>query len=220
MIASNEPSDQTRLSLESQTIAPSQIIIANKSFQDKNVGLRVAKAINAVMESVDPTKFDWFLRVDGDVILPPKWIEISINSGADVIGRGGYSLLVRMRAFKAVNYRFPIFEKEDSMLILKLQSLGFESIPYLVKPKFLREPGRGTDKELTTFFKSGIWTWKMGYEPIHAVYNSLNAARVRRNPRYLLGVFGYAFAALTWSKKWDPLVAKYVFRKQLRALVS
>ena len=195
-----------------------RIVVADKTFHDKNVGLRVAKAINAALESEDLSGFDWFLRVDGDVILSPDWIERSVASDADVIGRGGYSLLVRMKAFAAIGYRFPVFEKEDSMLVLKLQSLGFKAIPYVVKPKFLREPGRGTDRSLQTFFRNGVWSWQMGYEPVHLVYQYASAVWIRRNPRYLLGMFGYVYGALAGKKKWDEDVARFVRSHQLRYL--
>lgn len=218
IIASHESTEQTRLSLESQSIPPVQIAVADEVFHDRNVGIRVARAINSVLEWLDVSEFDWFLRVDGDILLPHDWIEKSVASGADVIGRGGYALLVRMSAFSAVGYRFPVVENEDTMLVLKLQSLGFKAIPYVVKPKFLREPRRGTDRSLLTFFHGGTWAWKSGYEPIHAVYNFISATKIRRNPRYLLGIFGYFFSAFSRVEKWDEGVTRFVRHEQLRRL--
>jgi hypothetical protein len=218
VIASNEPSDATRRSLESQTVPPAQIVVADRTFSDRYVGIRVAKAINSALDSLDLARFDWFLNVDGDVVLPPDWIERSAASGADVVGRGGYALLVRMSAFVAVGSRFPVVEAEDSLLMMKLQSLGFKAVPYVVKPKFTRELGRGVDQSLFMFFRKGISKWKLGYEPAHAVYTSLISAKRMRNLRYLLGVFGYFFAAAARAEHWDSNVAEFVFHKQIMSL--
>lgn len=221
IIASNEPSGPTRQSLESQTIAPARIVVADRTFNDRIVGVRIAKAINTAIDNLDLAEFDWFLRVDGDMILPPEWVEKSLASGADVVGRGGYALLIRMSAFVALGSHWPIIAPEDSFIILKLQSLGFKTVPYVVRPRFLREPSRGTsaNRSSSILLKYGVWKWKLGYESIHAVYDFVFATNLRRNPRYLLGIFRYFFAALSRTKKWDEGVARFVWREQTRRLL-
>ncbi|MGD0395505.1 MAG: glycosyltransferase family A protein [Nitrososphaerales archaeon] len=214
IIASYEPAQRTRLSLESQSLPPARIVVADKIFHDRHVGIRVSKAINTALDGLDMTEFDWLLRVDGDTLLPPDWIEKASALGADVVGTGGV-LLVRMSAFKAVGYRFPVLEAEDSMLILKLMSLGFKRVPY-TEPISLRGMMRGTDSSMLTFFRNGIWRWKMGYEPIHAVYISVAASAHHRNLRFLFQIFGYFFAMLSRPKKWDIDLARFVFDRQLR----
>jgi len=214
IIASYEPAQRTRLSLESQSLPPAKIVVADRIFHDRHVGIRVSKALNTALDGLDLTEFDWFLRVDGDVLLPPDWIEKAVALGADVIGTGGV-LLVRMSAFKAVGYRFPVLEAEDSMLILKLMSLGFKRVPF-TEPMSLRGMMRGTDSSMLTFFRNGIWRWKMGYEPIHAIYISVVAAAHYRNLRFLFQIFGYFFALLSRPRKWDKDLARFVFDQQVR----
>ena len=152
--------------------------------------------------------------MDADVVLPPDWIEKATTLGADVVGRGGYALLVRMSAFKAVGYRFPVLEAEDSMLILKLMSLGFKRVTY-TEPVFLRGMMRGTDSTMLTFFRNGIWRWKMGYEPVHAVYIPVVAAAHEGNLRFLFQIIGYFFALLSRPRRWDEDLARFVFNRQV-----
>lgn len=218
ILVSEGPAPETLQSLQNQTVRIDRVVLADRTFPDRRAGIRVAKAINCELDRLDLAEFDWLLRVDGDTILPPDWLERSMASGADVVGRGGYALLVKMSAFMAAGARFPVVEPEDALLNLKIQSLGFKAVPYVVKPEFLREPGRGTERSLFTFLQRGVWTWRLGYEPVHAVYNFIFAVRLRRNPRYLLGIFGYFFAAASRAEKWDEDVARFVFHKQVMSL--
>lgn len=216
VIVSNEPSvSQTRHSLESQTIPPSRIVVADRTFRDRFVGVRVAKAINMALADVDLSCFDWFLRVDGDRILPPDWIEKSLSEGVDIVGMGGETLLIRTSAFMAVGARFPVVTEEDTALILKLLSLGFKRTS---GPGSTSLRVSGKHYPLFQFIEKGVWDWKLGYEPIHAAYNYMEQARVRRNLLFLLGIFGYLFAFLSQKEKWDTDVAQFVFHGQVTRL--
>jgi hypothetical protein len=219
VVASHEPSGPTYASLLQQTVVPSRIIVADKIFPGERAGVRVRKAINFALEGVDLQSFDWFLRVDGDVVLPADWIQRSVATGADVIGRGGYALLIRMGAFLAIGGRWPAVLKEDSFMVLKLASMGYRISPYVVSPVFLRAPGRGTDRlRINSFISDGYWNWKLGYEPVHAVYNSVSGAIRRKNPKFLLAIVGYFFAASIRMEKVDDDLARFVFRTQVRSL--
>lgn len=221
LIASNEPSERIRRNLETQTLPPTKILLADRTFKDKFVGTRVTRALNEAISSVDLGAFDWIMRVDCDVILPDRWIERSVGSGADVVGRAGYAMLIRMSAFRRLDSgRFPFITKEDSFIVLKLQSLGYRAVPHVVPIGFVREPARGSETSVYHGFFSGVFAYKLGYEPLHAVGGFISAAKKRRNLLFLISAYGYMASVLARPRKWDEDEASWVFRHQVKQLAK
>lgn len=205
-------------SLRRQTLPPSEILSATGKFPGEQVGHRVSQAINLALKDVDLDRYDYLLRVDSDTVLPPTWIERSVATGADVVGRAGYALLVKMDAFLRVGGRYPVFHPEDSLLILRLRSLGFRCVDYPVQPVLLRKPGRGTDMRLGNYIRSGMQFRRLGYEPVHVLVSAIASSAARGNPRYLLSPAGYFFALLFRAAPFDPRLARFVFRLQVDGL--
>ena len=58
IIASYEPAQLTHLSLESQSLPSTKIVVADEIFHDRHVGMRVSKALNAALENLDLAEFD------------------------------------------------------------------------------------------------------------------------------------------------------------------
>lgn len=213
-----EDCSRTILSLRRQTLPPSKILRAAGRFPGPYVGHRVSQAINSALEGVNLGEYDYLLRVDSDTVLPSNWVERSVGTGADAVGRGGYAFLVKMRAFLLVGGRYPVFHPEDSMITLRLASLGFRCIDYPVQPILLRKPGRGTDMRIGNYVRSGIYLWSLGYEPIHVIAGAVASAAARGNVRYMLGPIGYFFALFSRVPPFDPALSRFVFRYQIEGL--
>jgi len=218
ILASYEPAQRTYDSLARQTVSPSRIVIADKRIPHRSIGVRVSRAINASLRGVDLSSFDWLLRVDGDTVLQPAWMERSLEAGADIVGYAGYALLIRMKAFLAAGGAFPEIEKEDSLLIFKMRSLGFTQSPYVVRPVLLRDPGKGTDQSWYSYVEGGFNMWKCGNEPLHFLHSCVSGAVIRTNPKFLLAVFGYFLSAARGTPTWDPKVTRWVRAYQFSSL--
>ena len=61
--------------------------------------------------------FTHVLRVDGDVILPKRFIEAALNLNVDLVGRAGYAQMITTKAFKELfDNMYPVSFAEDSVL--------------------------------------------------------------------------------------------------------
>ncbi|MCQ5363292.1 MAG: glycosyltransferase family 2 protein [Candidatus Methanomethylicia archaeon] len=125
---------ETIESLLSQTIKPSKIVVAAGSQSvckdcsvhgvecyfiepdlTKHVEIRVAKAINFALQFTNVNDYDYILKVDDDVSLPPNFIELSLKLDADCVGGSGCAQMFKISTFMALfKGRFPEVVSDDT----------------------------------------------------------------------------------------------------------
>ena len=181
---------ETLQSLQEQSVKPSRTIIAvgsrelfenlrtqfeciyAKPREEDSFGIRIARALNSVLDTVDLNDFDYIIRVDADVILPANFIEASVALRADIVGEFGDAMLIAIRAFrKHLEGRFPLTIAEDTYTAYKLKSVGCRLADWSVVPIVKRTPGKG--KPWSFFCARGIEMYKLGFEPFHVVASLL-----------------------------------------------
>lgn len=75
-----------------------------KPNMQEHVGVRVGKAINKALSTINLTKFDYILKLDADIILSRRYLEKSLNTRADLIGLGPF-MLVKIKPFYIFTWR-------------------------------------------------------------------------------------------------------------------
>ncbi|MDA4112122.1 MAG: glycosyltransferase family 2 protein [Thaumarchaeota archaeon] len=209
IVFSNEDYERTVASLRNQTV-PNDEIIASKTYPDKEHHVRVMRAVNDVLATVNLDNYDYILITAGDVVFPRDFLERCIKTNADVFGPGD-ALLFKRDAFKKLGDKFPNIPTTDTYITFLAMEKGLKvksanrMIHRLRRVGELRSP--------IAYLEYGKQAYRLGYEPIHMLFTSLNASVEFRNPKFLIEPFGYANALLRKTEKLD--VAKFVFRKQL-----
>jgi len=174
------------------------------------VGLRVAKGLNYALSTVKIENYDYILRVDADVILPPDFIEKNLRIDADVVGKAGYAMLIKTSSFlKVFKGRFREVNAEDSYFNLKFSKEGYKVKSWLRAPVLMRRSGR--HHSYRYYVTRGIEMYRLGYEPLHVIEN------LRRDFRNIFCVYGYALALFKKIKRYE--FASWVFKTQLRRII-
>lgn len=202
-------------SIKRQTVPVEKIVMVNRRGKGETrpwwAAHRIASAFNQAIEKEDLNRYDYILRVDGDVVLPPNFVEENLRQDADVVGTCSYAMLIRIPPFlRAMGGRlYP--ENDDAYLRAKLQSCGYRIAQLKVKPIVIRKPG--THQGPRYFTVRGREQYRLGYEPVHTLLTIREG-----NPRNLLLLFGYVAAWLQKEPKYD--VAGYVRSYQIHRLAS
>jgi hypothetical protein len=110
--------EKTLQSIKDQTIQPTKIVIADKSYpQFRFVGERVGMAMRDALSREKLDNYTHILRVDGDTILPKDHVKYCLRKNADLVGDGGYAQLLKVSAFKDLfNCEYPVDFAADSCL--------------------------------------------------------------------------------------------------------
>lgn len=110
-----------------QTRRPDKIVLAIQSFsQCSFVGERVGLAINHVIERLDLTQYTHIFRLDDDVKISPLHLEIALDQNADLVGTGGYAMLIKTEAFQKLFSSYPVHPCEDSLIAHKFLKAGYK----------------------------------------------------------------------------------------------
>ncbi len=112
--------DNTIRSLLKQTLPPTKIVVVSRTpVDDKSgeverskislvvdkadkrlcLGKRVAQALNSAIETVILDDYDFILKADMDIEFPEKFIEVNVNSGFDLLGKGA-GMLINVSHFR------------------------------------------------------------------------------------------------------------------------
>lgn len=187
-------------SLMSQTFIPAKIVVSNKVFDYKYVGERAGAATREAINGEDLNDFTHIFRTDGDVILHPRTLEVSLKLNADVVGCGGYSQLFRVSFLRSVFYgQYPISFAEDSVLAhaaIVLPKFSYKPAPY--KPIFLNL--RHYSKNV--WFRCGIEYYMLGFSVLNLPFlfrNRRSATLVGFSSFFV--VAGYLFG---WARRVVP----------------
>lgn len=204
-------SPNTVPSIMRQTVPVEKIVMVNRRGKGETRAQRIATAFNQAIEEENLDRYDYILRVDGDVVLPPSFVEENLRQDADVVGTCAYAMLIRIPPFLRVMHGRLYTENDDAYLRAKLQSHGYRVAQLKVKPIVIRKPG--THHGLRYFIVRGRQQYRLGSEPIHTLLTVREG-----NIGNLLLLSGYLAAWLQKEPKYD--VARYVRSYQIHRLAS
>ena len=212
----DDPTDTVE-SLKKQTMPPDRIIVVCGSEElsqklatrgiesiylkpdfSKDIGTRIAQALNVGLSAVNSKDFDYLVRSDADTILPPNFVEANLPQPHLLHGH----LIFPMRAIEEIfGGRFVEGNAEDTYHIYKLMERGFVVTEWRVAP--ISKRSGGEDKPWRYFFQGGETAYEMGHEPIHYLFNVLVLLVKERQPKRFFLYLGYLYAMLGRSEKRD-----------------
>lgn len=206
--------DATVNSLKSQTLKPQKIIVTSKRFSSPFLGVRIAKAINAELSSINLENYDFLLRVDDDMILPANFLEENSKIQADIIGAGG-TLMLRISALKRIG-GWPEYPTEDSYLLWTAKALNLKLARETIKMISTRKQGTHyPDKVMIDYGKE---TWRLGYIFPLIARNFLRHLRETKDPRFFGHFYGYIYQALRHDSKRKYPLWDFVRSSQIEAM--
>lgn len=165
------------------------------------VGIRITSALNRILERVDLAKYDYLLRVDADVVLPPSFVEACSKQDVDLVGEFGAMLMVMPTFRQVFDGRFPEVNKEDIYISFKTKSTNHLVASWSVPPIFRRLPG--SDKPPDYFVENGREMWNLGYEPLHVIGDTLIRVMLGHEPNVLFQCVGYFEALIVGRKRYE-----------------
>ena len=192
-----------------QRLPVDMIVILPKQSPIPFLPQRMSEILNEGLNHIKLEHFDYIMRCDSDVYLPPNYLEENLKGEPDLVGSSANGMILKVTAFaEAMKGKF-MKENDDAYTRAKLASLGFQCVR---NPKISRVLIRdsGVKYSILTQLKISSQLFKLGYEPIHALQISLVKAKV-------FFFIGYLSALFTQQKKWD--VANFVFNYQIRRLL-
>jgi len=227
----NDDPTSTVSSIRRQTITPSEIIVVVgsrslfcklldshivsrikvvylKPDMSEYLGIRVAKSLNYALNAVNLKEFDYILKVDADVELPPSFIEKNLEVGGDVVGKCGCALLIRNEIFLSeFNGRFPKVPADDTFFNLLLMSRNKKVKGWKIKPimKTVRK------HSWRHYSSRGSEYYKLGYEPLH-IFELL-----RFGIENVFLILGYLVSIIKRIDKYE--ISSWVFQTQLRRVI-
>jgi hypothetical protein len=84
---------ETIKSVMQQTIPVEMIVLLTKRSNKSTQTERIPEVLNDGLEKVDLKKFDYFLRVDGHVVLPKDFLEKNLKGEPDTLHGAGFSIV-------------------------------------------------------------------------------------------------------------------------------
>lgn len=197
-------------SLNAQTLPPTRICLADKRFPSQFHGLRVAKAVNSELASLNLDDYDWLLRLDDDTTIPTNFLQVNTAIEADIIGNGGNCLLIRTCVLKKLG-GWPELPGEDSSLVYQGIMNGFKHESLVVKDTCQRTVG--TYYTWRLFFDSGKELWKLGYTLPFAWIQFCHFLRASGNLGFVLWFAGYLCESIKRGRRYPT----WMFIHQLQA---
>jgi hypothetical protein len=185
------------LSVTNQTLPIQKIVILSQKSNKPSIAERVSEVLNEGLSRIDLTHFDYILRIDGDTVIPSNFLEENLKIDADLCGRAGYAQVIKVSTFlKVMSGKFNPFS-DDSYLSYSFWAKGYKVFNYALPP-ILSNVHLKRKRSWREETIRGIQAYILGYEPIHAVYNSIKQDAIKLRPFYLIG---YLMGLLTKPKK-------------------
>lgn len=195
----------------SQTVLVDKIVFVDGRVRGGNLPSRVSYVLNRSVKNIDIEQYDYILRVDCDTILSRDFLEKALVGMPDLVGNGGYAMLIRVKPFLDLMGGKFNRESDDSYIFYKFKVEGLKVRLSDNTNLKTRVHQHSTHDQM---FKGTIY-YKIGYEPIH-VLGFLFRNRAWGDSMGLL-VLGYFISLIKHESKFD--FAKRVWNYQIRRLI-
>lgn len=193
-------------SIRSQTVPIQKIMLLTERVRGGVLSQKVSYVINKALAQICLEDFDYLLRVDGDTVLPPDYVEKCLRLKPDLCGDWGYVMLIRISPFiRLMNGRFHL-EGDDSYITHKFIADGAK----VVKTDVSIVQTRKRPHSVAEVMARGTIYYQLGYEPLHLLFGLRNIGL----RTYVLIIAGYFSALIRRKAKFD--VANYVWHYQTR----
>lgn len=202
---------ETVQSILAQTVPVEMLAFLPKKVNKPTINDRITQVLNDGLTRFHLEEFDYLLRVDGDTILPSNFIEENLTLNADLCGKTGCAMLIKMSTFRRVMQgRFSTIS-DDTYLGLKFMMYGA-----VVKDWKVRAKHESKTNPIDDYIFRGKTLYRLGYEPIHVIHGCLLSLKCW-TPKNFFTILVYFKCALNRMPKSD--VADFVWRYQVKRLL-
>lgn len=191
-----------------------------KPYFSQLLGKRVAAAINAALSNERLEEYDYVFKLDADVILPKKFVEMNLQDKPDFIGSGGAAMLFTVSSFlKVFAGKYPEVAADDTYFASKFLYDGY-SVKRWVCPVQIKSQEKRSHSYRHQI-QRGIELYKLGYEPVHILDLPREIActepRDVLSNQWIFQVAGYFLGVSKRVKRYE--FAPWIFKMQVRRLI-
>jgi len=179
---------------------------------NEHVGVRVGKAINAVLNGENLYYYDYILKIDDDIIILPKCLDQYIKKGVDLVGLGPFMLIKVSPFVKALSGKWPETPADDSYVRAAFIARGFKT-DLVVSCAFVVE--RAKHHNWKYYYYRGVDEYKIGANPFTISRVTLMLIIRRKSLFPIFSLIGYFSALLRCEKRYE--FAPIIFRMGLVA---
>lgn len=200
-------------SLLNQTIPPETILLATGKSDHECVGKRVSFALNRTLETIRLDLYDYLVRLDSDVQVPPTFLESNLESKPKVMGErdSGSAIIISTEVFlNEFNGRFAEVCAEDTFLFSTLRFRGYNISDFVVSPVLLRKSR--FSRSARDYVIRGRTLYSCGFDPIHVFGHIFLHKKIKE----IISFFSYLLCYVTRPGKFP--FAEYEFRRRVKRL--
>jgi len=179
---------------------PLEVIYVRPDLRE-HVGVRVAKAINQALRTLDLPAFDYLLKVDADVLMKTDYLEKCVSLGADLVGLGPF-MLVRVKPFLLLlRGKWPETPADDAYVMMAFKARGLRVAP--CPPDLLVRRKGGARGSWRYYYLRGVDDWRVGFDPIRELFAVLWLIIRRRSMLPLFTLLGYLVALARGERMYE-----------------
>lgn len=172
-------------SIRNQTMPVNSIKLVSSRVRGGNFPEKVTYVLNKALEEIDLKDYDYLLRVDGDTVLPPDFVEKGVAAGCDLYGTIGYAMLIRVQPFiSCMNGRF-FRLSNDTYIPHCFAAHGFS----VLRGDFSKVRTRNKLHSWMYYYFIGSNYYRLGYTLLHFLV-SLKPRPLRVSAMLLAGFLG------------------------------
>ena len=187
-------------SVSNQTVPVSKVIISCLRLKGGTTASRVSIVLNRGLARTNLADYDYLFRLDCDTVLKPTFLEYHLKGSPDLVGTGGYAMLIKVKPFlELMGGKFNSVS-DDSYILYKFQYEGKQV--RRVNDDLLRTRVRAHSKKDQMFI--GSIYYRIGYEPIHVFGFLFAKIMLRRHP------VKYAVTNAEWQNNMWFFIAGYL----------
>lgn len=172
-------------SIRSQTFHVDSIKLVSSRVTGGCFPEKVSYVLNKALDSISLKDYDYLLRVDGDTVLPPDFVEKAVKANCDLYGTIGYSMLIRVPPFlSCMNGKFYSLSN-DTYIPHCFVAHGYK----VVHGDLSKVKTRNKLHSWMYYYVIGSNYYRLGYTLLHFVA-SLKNKPLRVSSMLLAGFFG------------------------------
>ncbi|MEM2847996.1 MAG: hypothetical protein QXM79_04400 [Zestosphaera sp.] len=166
-----------------------------------SVGERVGIALTVALRRYAVGNYDYFLKLDDDVMFGPKFVETNVRSHYDLMGRGAAMVINARKYVQLFNHKWPVCPADDTYVIYRSVASGLRVLEWrwVEKAFLLKEPAYSARRR----FLLGVELYKFGVPLAYVVLSSLKSVVKSGVLSHLITVYGYVVALIVRRTKYE-----------------